>query len=278
MPSFIKPKIPYLATNIAQEFSHIPQVIAIALAGSRTTGFASKASDFDFYIYIEEDISLQLRTTIAQKFAKQIEINNQFWEPGDEWIDTNSGLGVDIMYRKPKWIEEQLESLLVTHQASVSYSTCFWWNVLTSVSLFDRNNWFQKLQTKANQPYPKPLQQAIIAKNYPILRENISAYTQQITKAINRKDSLCIMHRVSALLASYFDIIFAINLVPHPGEKRLVELVKYLCSKIPNGFEEHIDYINNCSSSNNQNLLSYLNTLLDELDKLLISENLMPQI
>lgn len=278
MQSLTPIEIPPLATAIAQEFSRIPQVISLALAGSRTTGMANETSDFDFYIYVEQDIPLEIRIKIAGKFAKRLEINNQFWETGDEWIDLASGLGVDIMYRQPHWIEQQLEHILIAHQASVGYSTCFWWNVLTSACLYDRSNWFQKLQNQAKQPYPEPLQRAIIAKNYPILRSNISAYTQQIAKAISRQDSVSIMHRVAALLASYFDIVFAINLVPHPGEKRLLEFVKRLCSKIPTRLEEHIDNINKflANSSTYIDLLAEINALIDELEQLLMSEKLMP--
>ncbi len=103
------------------------------------------------------------------------------------------------MYRTTQWIEEQLERVLVRHQASVGYSTCFWWNVLTSVILYDEKGWFKQLQEKANQPYPEPLKKAILAKNYPILRRNISSYTHQIEVAISRKDSFSIIHRTTAL-------------------------------------------------------------------------------
>jgi hypothetical protein len=266
-----------LAKAIATKFGALPQVVAVALAGSRTTGASNEASDYDFYVYVKEDIPVEIRKAIAQEFAERLEINNQFWEPGDEWINTRSGCGVDVMYRTPQWIEEQLERVLVQHQASVGYSTCFWWNVLTSASLYDEEGWFKQLQEKADQPYPEPLKRAIIAKNYPILRRNLSSYIHQLDLAIARKDSVSIIHRTAALLASYFDIIFAVNAVPHPGEKRLIEQVKKLCSKRPEGMEELICTINDSMSLSSSclSLIYNLNLLVDGLEQLLSAEDLI---
>jgi hypothetical protein len=146
-----------------------------------------------------------------------------------------------------------------------------------SKSLYDRDGWFRKLQDKAKQPYPEPLRRAIVAKNYPILRKNISSYTHQLELAINRGDFVSINHRMTALLASYFDIIFAVNYLPHPGEKRLVDLAQKLCKKLPNNIE---DYVNNLTSaisfnSSEQDIINYINKLIDELDELLIAEKLI---
>ncbi len=278
-------EIPPLAQAIAAKFGALPQVVAVALAGSRTSGGSNEQSDYDFYVYLREEIPLDVREAMllrsrcanAREFAERIEINNQFWEPGDEWIETRSGCGVDVMYRTPRWIEEQLDRVLVHHQASVGYSTCFWWNVLTSAPLYDGYGWFKQLQAKANQPYPEPLKKAIIAKNYPILRRNISSYMHQLELAIDRDDSVSVIHRTVALLASYFDIIFAVNSVPHPGEKRLVQQVKKLCSKIPDGMEEQIQNVTDSMSlsASKSSLLHHLNTLIDGLDKLLIAEGLI---
>lgn len=275
-------EVPPLAKAIAAKFAALPQVVAVALAGSQTSGVANEASDYDFYVYIQSDIPLEMRQTIAQEFAERIEINNQFWETGDEWIDIDSGCGVDVMYRTPQWIEEQIERVLVYHQASVGYSTCFWWNVLTSVDLYDPKGWLKELQQKANQPYPEKLKRSIIAKNYPIVRRHISAYTHQLESAIKRRDSVSIIHRTAALFASYFDIIFAVNSVPHPGEKRLVEWVNRLCAKVPDGLEEHIQGMTDSIplSACNGTIVScpylyHLNGLIDGLDQLLLAEGLI---
>lgn len=271
-------EIPALAQSIGEQFGSLPQVLAIALAGSRTTLVADESSDFDFYVYVEGEIPVDIREGIARQLGdRKIEINNQFWEPGDEWIDINTGCGADIMYRSPEWIEAEIDRILVKHQASVGYSTCFWWNVLTSVSLYDRDGWFQQLQANADRPYPEKLRQAIIAKNYPILRRNISSFRHQLESAVSRCDSVSIVHRTAAFLGSYFDIVFAVNSIPHPGEKRLVERATSLCAKLPERLESQICSLTHSIAlpAGDRQILECLDGLVDSLDRLLIETNLI---
>ena len=136
------------------------------------------------------------------------------------------------MYRHLHWIEEQLDRVLVRHEASVGYTTCFWYNVLHSQVLFDRSVWFEALQRRARQGYPEELRRAIIAKNYPLLRQNQSSYLHQIELAARHQDVVSVNHRVAALLASYFDVLFAVNEQAHPGEKRLLQHAAQ-CAHVP---------------------------------------------
>jgi predicted nucleotidyltransferase len=106
MPSDPTPNAP--AASIAAAFSNLPAVIAVALAGSGLTGATDQQSDLDFYVYAEAPVAMADRVAIATRFATHREVGNDFWEPGDEWIDSRSGRQIDVMYRTPVWIEEQL--------------------------------------------------------------------------------------------------------------------------------------------------------------------------
>lgn len=266
-----------LAENTAQKFSTIPSVKAVTLAGSRTTTAADARSDFDMYVYTTAEIPLDTRRRIAEMFAERIEINNQFWEPGDEWIDSQTGTGVDVMYRHPQWIEEQLGRVLVKHQAAVGYSTCFWHNVLFSRILYDRSGWFEQLQQHADQPYPEALRRAIVAKNHPILRRNISSYLHQLESAAARHDYASLNHRTAALLASYFDILFAVNRLPHPGEKRLAAYAKKFCARTPERMEDQIKALIATTAPPQGRLavIQAANALIDGLETLLLAEALI---
>jgi predicted nucleotidyltransferase len=261
-----------LAADVAARYGALAQVEAVALAGSRTAGVAARDSDLDLYVYAHEEIPLAARAEIATARAERAELDNRFWEPGDEWIE--SGAHFDVMFRRPVWIEGELDRLLRRHEASLGYSTCLWHNVLSSTVLFDRGGWFASLQRSARQPYPEALRCAIIAKNHPILARTMSSYLGQLKKAVARADLVSQNHRVSALLASYFDILLAVNRLPHPGEKRLLAFARERCAKLPEGMSEGVEGLVRAAPSGDERLIARAEALIDALDALLEAEGL----
>jgi hypothetical protein len=268
-------KIPTIAQRISDRYASIDLVEAVALAGSQTTPYAESESDLDLYIYSSSEIPVDLRAPIATEAASRSEVNNQFWETGDEWIDSSAGVHIDVMFRRQQWIEDQIERILDRHEASVGCSTCFWHNVLTSRILFDRSGWFAELQKKARQPYPWQLKAAIIGKNYPILRETLSSYRYQLEGAFRRGDLVSVNHRIAAVNAGIFDILFAINELPHPGEKRLLQIAQAHCKKLPRHFADDLSRFLGISASGHPSLVQALDVLVDRLEDLLHSEHLL---
>ncbi len=259
--------------EIAGRFAGLPYVQAVVLSGSRTSRVDDGHSDFDIYVYTQQEVPPVWRLELARPYGSHIAIDNHYWETGDDWIDTRTGREVDIMYRSPEWIEEQLDRVLVHCEASTGYSTCFWYNVLNSQILYDRDGWFGRLQERVNQPYPEALRRAIVAKNHPILRKTNSSYMQQLELAVERRDLVSINHRVAALLASTFDLLFAVNGQPHPGEKRLMAYAEMLCPKRPPALAQQVEAMIAASALPGQpELLTCANSLLDSLDTLLLAE------
>jgi predicted nucleotidyltransferase len=265
-----------LVEEIAGEFATRPEVTAVILSGSTAGESFDAGSDLDLYVYAEHEPPKPWRAELARKFGKRASIGNDFWEPGDEWVALQTGNVVDIMYRSPAWIEQQLDRVLRRHQASVGYSTCFVYNVLHSKTLYDRGNWFASLRAEAEQPYPESLRRAIVAKNHPILRRTLSSYEHQIAMALGRNDHVCVNHRIAALLASYFDILFAMNRLFHPGEKRLVAHVLATCPKYPPGFQAQAhELLSAIALAGLSDVPGRVSDLLDGLDALLIDEQLI---
>jgi hypothetical protein len=143
------------------------------LAGSRAAGADDPSSDFDLYVYATREVTLDERRKLL---GEQAEIGNCFWEPGDESIEEPTGARIDIMCRSSEWIAGQLDRVLVRHEASLGYTTCFWYNVSHSEALFDPRDWYHALRNRARVEYPNVLRRAIVAKNWPVLRRNQSSY------------------------------------------------------------------------------------------------------
>jgi len=265
-----------LAYKIAGYFQELPQVTAIALAGSQTNQRSDAASDIDVYVYHTDEVLLADRTRIAQASgATQANLGMDFFGQGDEWIDGVTQIGVDIVYFETTWMVAQIERVLTHHQANMGYSTAFWHTIRHYQILHDPSGWFRALYEKCQQPYPEALRRAIIAKNYPILRGVIPAYLHQIEKAMKRNDAVSVNHRVAALLASYFDVLFALNYLPHPGEKRLLSLAQKDCPKCPPNIESHIMGLLKATATMNGELPRLVNQLIDELEVLLVAERLL---
>ncbi|MCC6793146.1 MAG: DUF4037 domain-containing protein [Thermomicrobiales bacterium] len=226
--------------HLVQRIAEMPGVVAVALGGSASAGQADGESDVDLYVYSPEPPPVALRRDLALAYDPAPEIDNRAFGPGDEWGDPATGLAVDLIYWSPAWIEEQLDRVLDRHEPSIGYSTCFWRTVQRSIPLVDPTGWFARLQANAAQPYPEALRRAIVANNLPLLRDARSSFLHQIEKAIARDDAVSVQHRVTALLASWFDVLFAFNRVPHPGEKRLLAIARAECGLIPAEFERQI--------------------------------------
>lgn len=264
------------ARAVAAALAELPQVEAIAVGGSGATGKADPSSDVDLYVYCRAEIALARRAAIAGRFSPVPEVGNSAFEPGDEWTDAATGVRVDVMYRSPTWIEAQLDAVLVEHRATVGYSTCFWWNVRTSSILFDRDGWFGRLQERASVPYPEPLRRAIVAKNHPLLRSAQSSFLRQVELALRRDDPVAVQHRTAALLASYFDVLFAVDRIPHPGEKRLLTWAEELCPGRPPGMAEDVRAVLLASAApGGAGLIERLHAMLDRLDDVLRTNGLL---
>lgn len=258
----------HLASRLAALFGEWPQVVAVALGGSSAGGVADAASDIDLYVFTRGELPLAARQAIVERAggASRADMGLTYFGPGDEWIDAATGIHVDAVYFDADWMAGQVRRVVVDHAPSLGYSTAFWHTARTSRPLDDRHGWLSALQTEAAAPYPEPLRRAIVAYNHPILRGTLSSYRAQLAKAVARGDLVSVNHRLAALLASYFDILFAVNRVPHPGEKRLVSQAAALCPSLPADMAGDVTTALASAGAAPGELLGHVDRLLDRLD------------
>lgn len=262
------------AAELAGQFAALPQVVAVALAGSQSSGAADPGSDIDLYVYTDAEVPPAAHAALIERAGgtARADLNLPYWGGVNTWTDTPSGIMIDCMYFGTAWMEEQVARVMEAHQPGLGYSTCFCRTVQQSQALYDPRGWFAALQARANQSYPEPLRRNIIAHNHPVLRAMMTSYLHQIERAVGRNDAVSVNHRVAALLASYFDIVFALNRVLHPGEKRLLAFARAECPLLPQAIETDLPAVLAAAGGAGAEVVAQLDLLLDRLDDLLVTE------
>lgn len=253
--------------NLFDELAALEQVEAIALGGSRATGKNDESSDYDIYLYITDKIPDKTRREVLSNYCNVMEIGNHYWEYEDNCTLKN-GVDIDILYRSLNDFAAGIKSVVDEGNASNGYTTCMWHNLLTCKIIADKSGNLTKLKQSYTRPYPDKLRENIISKNRKLLGGVLPSYNHQIKKAESRGDLVSVNHRTTEFLASYFDIIFALNRLTHPGEKRLASLCKQNCKILPNKFEENLSALFfNMFSGNISPIIEDIISCLDEVTR-----------
>ena len=231
--------------QLCTAFAKLPEVQAIALGGSRATGYADNDSDYDLYIYVSSLPETKERLAIIEKTCCYWEIANRYWEEEDDCVLKNN-IPIDIIYRKLSDFDESLARTMLRHEAANAYTTCFWHNLQSCQIIYDPSASLQKLKDKYDLPYLPELKKNIIERGMRLLSGQLPSYDAQIIKAARRGDRIAVNHRLTAFIESYFDIIFALNQLGNPGEKRLLREALDSCRLLPKDFEANLTKLLDC--------------------------------
>ena len=106
--------------QLVNEYKRIPEVKAITLAGSGANGRKDNYSDIDIDIIVSKEIDNDRRTQIIKKVSDYMEVGNDYWGDGDEFLLRNSDIQVDIAYFQINWIKDQISNILDRNIACIS--------------------------------------------------------------------------------------------------------------------------------------------------------------
>ena len=95
---------------------------------------------------------------------------------------------------------------------------------------------------------------------------NSACYLVQMKAAIARNDLINLNHRTTVWIASYADILFAVNRRYHPGEKRLLTYMADLPSR-PEGALEDITKLCSFAGSLSSPIVEHVSLMLKRLDE-----------
>ncbi|MBQ7505589.1 MAG: DUF4037 domain-containing protein [Ruminococcus sp.] len=257
-----------MINSLFEDYKNLKEVEAIALGGSRAGAEYDEKSDYDVYLYISESIDESERRGILKEYCDVIELGNHFWETEDNCVLKN-GTDIDILYRNLDEFINDVADVAEKHNPRNAYTTCMWHNLKTCKIIFDRNGRLEKAKERFDIPYPPELKKNIIENNMRLLHNSLPAYDKQIIKAAQRGDLNSVNHRVTGFMEAYFDLIFALNEMTHPGEKRLVKICKAQCKILPKDFEENINAVFSHMFINPEKTERGLQRIISELNKVL---------
>lgn len=249
---------------------------AVVIGGSRAYGANDELSDYDIYVYsdVKPDENADTeRGKIIEPLCSYAEIGNEYWEHEDNVV-LKDGTHADIIYRQFGMIEQLMDLQLNKGFAFNNYTTCFWFNLLHTKIMYDRDGKYKSLQEKANVPYPELLRKNIITRSKALIFEKLPAFDAQIEKAYARNDIISVNHRTAEFLASYSDMIFALNRLPHPGEKRILAYAVKNCKILPKDFAENITELLS-DFSDKEKTLNAMHKIVNNLKDLLTELNEM---
>lgn len=112
--------------EIINEFKQFPQVLAIAICGSRKAGTADIKSDIDIEVFVDNEIPKDERLKIVKKYSSKYEVGAEYFGPGDEFTADKMKQQLDVMYADKKWMEGIVENVWRKHNPSNGYTTCFY--------------------------------------------------------------------------------------------------------------------------------------------------------
>lgn len=229
-----------MVNKLFQELCALDEVEALALGGSRAGEHFDEASDYDVYLYCRGPVPVETRREILSRYCSVMELGNHFWEYEDN-CRLNNGTDIDLLYRDLDAFTADVAQVVEQFHARNAYTTCMWHNLLTCKVVYDRDGRLTQAKERFSVPYPRRLKENILTQGWKLLHGAMPAYDAQLVKAVKRRDLVSINHRAAGFLETYFDALFALNEVTHPGEKRLVQLCRERCSQLPDHFEENLD-------------------------------------
>ncbi len=262
--------------QLAEALKPLTEIAAVVMGGSRGAGNEDAFSDTDLYVYCSQPIPESRRELLAPLVEKG-EYGNDYWEYEDNLLLKN-GEKVDIIYRNIERLKGYLSRLQKYPHQSAGYSTCFWHNILHGEILWERNGAFTELRNSLPGEYSDELRRVIVQRSWHLIAGSMVSYSAQIRTAAKRGDVVSLQHRVTGLLSSSFDLLFALNRQLHPGEKKLLLLCRRDCPLCPADWEERVmAVIRAVPTGEEEPVMQAVEALTGSLRDLLRQEGLLPE-
>ncbi|WP_406038625.1 DUF4037 domain-containing protein [Succinimonas sp.] len=228
--------------ELLRAYAALEDTVAVAIGGSLASGEGTPSSDMDIYVFVRKDLPAEVREKLIKPLSSRYETGGDYFGPGDEFLYDAMNRECDVMYWSTAWFTDTVKSSWERCQPQNGYTTAFLYTLKNFVIVYDTDGWLASLRDMVQGEYPEDLMRNIVSRNLMLMKDKpFSSYYEQIEKAVRKNDLVSVNHRIAAFLASYFDALFAMNRIFHPGEKRQVSHALKYCSRLPADFRECLD-------------------------------------
>jgi hypothetical protein len=200
----------------------IPGVIAVSLGGSVGSGLADAASDLDFHVFWTEPLaSLAERkthlATIADEGSIIVRPGTASWDLED-WFAIGGRL-VELIYIAWRDVEADVTQAYASGLTDAEFTTARLHNYAHGRAIHDPTGVLRATQERLNLTYPEATRDLLLRRE----PERLAMALKQLRVAQGRRDLLFVQHRRYTVQTIYFNLLFALNRLYHPGEKRLLK-------------------------------------------------------
>ncbi len=198
----------------------MPHVVGVSLGGSTGTGLADASSDLDLHVYWRPPLMT------PEERASRL---SQIGDVGSVRVDVRSwgledhvgvsGRLVELIYQHFDDLWGHVEQAYTSALQDEGYTTAQLHSVANGRLLYDPSGTLLALRKRLHTEFPEATRQHLLRYHPALLR----MYVNHIGRAQGRGDLLFVQHRRYTVQMLFFNLLFALNRIYHPGEKRLVQ-------------------------------------------------------
>jgi predicted nucleotidyltransferase len=194
-------------------------VRGMSLGGSTQAGLADETSDLDIHVYWTPPLaSPGERAAVLEALpdGDSIHVDIRSWGLEDHLA--LDGWSIELIYVHLDEIQEQVERAYGEGLDSEAFTTSFLYTVALGRPLYDAAGALEAMRERLLGEFPEATFRVILEHRSPLLQVLIN----QIRRAQRRHDLLSVQQKRASFQAIYFNLLFTLNRVYHPGEKRLL--------------------------------------------------------
>ncbi|MBA2362098.1 MAG: DUF4037 domain-containing protein [Chloroflexia bacterium] len=209
-----------VAAQVVGVIAVMPGVVAVSLGGSVAVGLADDASDLDLHVYWAEHLPpADVRAARLRAIADPDSIRTGLTSWGMEDQFSVGDRPVELIYRRWADVADEVERAYDAGLPGQGFTTAVLYSVARGEPLHDPTGALNAAGERLVREFPEATRTAVLRREIPLLGFHLG----HLRRAQDRGDIVFAQHLRYKVQMLFFDVLFALNRLYHPGEKRLLE-------------------------------------------------------